>query len=158
LGQITIEYMIMIPVLILQIFLFPLTATIIIDNWADSRQTLQLEQVAGHLGSTIQQLYYTVSHASMVNGSMWVKLDVPETIEQHAYSVTLGNVTHQDGSYRIMNITLRSLSRDISCSTLVTLGDNVNWQNNVSFNSTARNLSLTATKTQNNIQLTLGGS
>ena len=157
-GHITIEYMIMIPVLIMQIFLFPLTATIIMDNWADSRQTLQLEQVAGHLGSTIQQLYYTVSHASMANGSMRVNLDIPETIEQHPYSVTLGNVTHQEDSYRIMNITLRSLSRDIYCSTLVTLGDNVNWQSNVSFNSTNLNLSLTATKTLNTIELTVGGS
>ncbi len=157
-GHITIEYMIMIPVLILQIFLFPLTATIIMDNWADSRQTLQLEQVAGHLGSTIQQLYYTVSHASMANGSMRVNLDVPETIEQHPYTITLGNITHQDSSYRIMNITLRAPSVDIYCSTLVTLGGNVNWQNNVSFNSTTHNLSLTATKTLNAIELTVGGS
>jgi hypothetical protein len=148
----------MIPVLILQIFLFPLTATIIMDNWADSRRTIELEQVAGHLGSTIQQLYYTVYHASMTNGSMRVNLDIPETIEQYPYTITLTNATHQETSYRIMKITLHFASDDdIFCSTSVTLGGNVNWQNNIAFNSTTHDLSLTANKTLSSIELTVGG-
>jgi hypothetical protein len=154
-AHITIEYMIMIPVLILQIFLFPLTATMIMDNWADSRRAMELEQVAGHLSSTIQQLYYSVYHASMANGFMTVNLDIPETIDQHPYVIMLGNVTQQETSYRLMNVTLRFVDDEIFCSTMVTLGGNVEWQNNVSLNSISPDLSLTAYKTPSKIQLVL---
>jgi hypothetical protein len=61
--------MIMIPVLILQIFLFPITASVIMNTWADSSMTLELQETAGHMGSSIQQLYYTMNHASVPNGT-----------------------------------------------------------------------------------------
>lgn len=64
-AQISIEYMIMIPILILQIFLFPFAATAIMNGWTDSRMTIQLQEVSGHLGSSIQQLYYTMNHESI---------------------------------------------------------------------------------------------
>ncbi len=73
--SITIEYMIMIPVLILQIFIFPLTASVIMNTWTDSRMTIELQETAGHMSSSIQQLYYTINHGSMSNGSMKITLD-----------------------------------------------------------------------------------
>lgn len=147
----------MVPLLILQIFLFPLTAIIIMDNWADSRRTLELQETAAHLGSTIQQLYYTVQH---VGGTMKISLDIPQTIEGLAYTVTLRNVTRLDGSsqVRIMNITLNCIGADGFASTLVTLGGNTQWQTNTAFNSTQRNLSLTAAQTGGIITLTVGGT
>jgi len=66
--HITIEYMIMVPVLILQIFLFPLTASWLMNIWADSRRTLALQEVASHLGSTIQQLYFSLNHETVSAG------------------------------------------------------------------------------------------
>ncbi|HSV49601.1 MAG TPA: hypothetical protein VLH35_04730 [Candidatus Acidoferrales bacterium] len=155
--QITVEYMIMIPVMILQIFLFPFVATLIMDNWNDSRQTLELHETAGHLSSTIQQMYYTINRASVSSGSasMKINIDIPRTIENHAYTVTLQNVTGLDSAYRVMNITLRFISFDGSTSTLVTLGDNINWADNLAFNSVNTGLCLTATKTADTIILTL---
>jgi hypothetical protein len=160
LTQITIEYMIMIPMMILQIFLFPYVALMLMDNWNTSRQTLELQDAAGQIGSTIQQMYYTINRASVSSGSasMKVFLDIPKTIEDHAYSVTLSSVANVDSSYRVMNITLRFYSGNCYTSTLVTLGDNINWQNNLAFSSTTSNLTLTTTKTGNTINLTLGGS
>jgi len=67
-GHVTIEYMIMLPILILQIFLFPLTANWLMNIWVDSRRTLALQDVAGHLGSTIQQLYFSLNHETISNG------------------------------------------------------------------------------------------
>ena len=156
-AHITIEYMIMVPVLILQIFLFPIVASVIMDGYTDSRRTLELQETAGHLGSTIQQLYYTINHAS-INGTVKFSLDIPATIEQYPYTVTLGNVTNKDTSYAVMNITLSLISDMGFSSTLVTLGDNIEWQDNLSFKSNSPNLYLTANKTAENIFLTFGGS
>jgi hypothetical protein len=158
LAHITIEYMIMIPVLIMQIFLFPLTATIIMDTWADSRMTIELQTTAGHLSSSIQQLYYTMNHGSISDGSMKITLDVPPLIEGRAYTTTLGHVTHLDTSYQIMNVTLKLIGTKDQASTLVTLGPNVDWQENLAFNSTSHNLSLVASKTANSIWISFGGN
>ncbi|MGD6852963.1 MAG: hypothetical protein ACQCN6_12970 [Candidatus Bathyarchaeia archaeon] len=156
--QITIEYMIMIPVLILQIFLFPFVASVIMENWNDTHRALELQETAGHLASTVQQLYYTINHASIVNGTVKVNLDVPQTIDNYAYTATLSHVTQVDSSYEIMNVTLRFISVKGVCSTLVTLGGNVDWENNLTFSSIDDNLGLTAEKTAGDIVLTFGGA
>jgi hypothetical protein len=156
--QITIEYMIMIPVLILQIFIFPLTTTVIMDTWTNSRQTLELQETAGHLSSTVQQLYYTINHASIANGSMKINLNTPTLIENRAYTTTLQHVAQTDSSCAIMKITMTLIGTKSTASTIVTLGNNTNWTENLAFNSTTHNLSITANKTANNIWLSFGGT
>ncbi|MCW3999274.1 MAG: hypothetical protein NWE93_03450 [Candidatus Bathyarchaeota archaeon] len=155
-AHITIEYMIMVPLLILQIFLFPLVATAVMDNYTDSRRSMQLQETASHLASTIQQLYYTINHASM-NGSLTINVDLPYTIEQYSYGVTLTHSAAFSGGYKVMNVTLSFHSAGGSASTLVTLGNNVDWQP-IAFNSTQTNLCLTASKTADSIELSIGGS
>ena len=157
-AHITIEYMIMIPVLIMQIFLFPIAASVIMNTWGDSTTTIQLQTTAGHMGSSIQQLYYTMNHGSMSDGSMKISLDVPPIINGRAYTTTLSHVTHLDTSYQIMNVTLKIIGTKVQTSTLVTLGQNVNWNENLAFNSTSHNLSLIATKTANSISISYGGN
>jgi hypothetical protein len=156
--SITIEYMIMVPVLILQIFLFPMTASVIMNTWADSSMTLELQETAGHMGSSIQQLYYTMNHASVPNGTMTITLDTPPLIEGHAYTTTLSHATNLDTSIQIMNVTLKLIGTRDQTSTLVTLGQNVDWQENLAFNSTAHSLSMVAHKTSNSIWLSFGGT
>lgn len=156
--HITLEYMIMVPVLILQIFIFPLTASVIMNTYVDSRMTIEIQETAGYMGSSIQQLYYTMNHASISNGSMQINLGTPPLIEGLAYTTTLSHVTHLDTSYQIMNVTLKLIGTHDQASTLVTLGQNVDWQENLAFNSTSHPLSLTATKTANSIWLSFGGT
>ena len=156
--QIAIEYMIFVPVLILQIFLFPLAASVIMNQYTDSRLTIELQETAGHMGSSIQQLYYAINHGSISNGSMKITLDTPPLIEGHAYTTTLSHVAHLDTSYQIMNVTLKLFNSKDQTSTLVTLGQNVNWQDNLAFNSTAHSLSIVANKTANSIWLSFGGT
>jgi hypothetical protein len=158
LAHITIEYMIMIPVLIMQIFLFPLAASVIINTWVDSNMTIQLQTTSGHMGSYIQQLYYTMNHGSISDGSMKITLDVPPIINGRAYTTTLSHVLHLDTSYQIMNVTLKIIGTKVQTSTLVTLGQNVDWHENLAFNSTSHDLSLIATKTANSIFLSYGGN
>jgi hypothetical protein len=156
--HIAIEYVIMVPVLILQIFIFPLTASVIMDTWTDSRLTIEIQETAGHMGSSIQQLYYTMNHASVSNGTMKINLDVPPLIEGRAYTTTLRHVPHQDNSYQTMNVTLKFIGSKDQASTLVTLGPNVDWTENLAFNSTAHSLSIIANKTSNSIWLSFGGN
>ncbi len=120
--------------------------------------TIELQETAGHMGSSIQQLYYTMNHASISNGSMQINLDTPPLIEGLAYTTTLSHVTHLDTSYQIMNVTLKLIGTHDQTSTLVTLGQNVDWQENLAFNSTSHPLSLIATKTANSIWLSFGGT
>ena len=156
--QIALEYMIMVPVLILQIFIFPLTASVIMNTYVDSRMTIEIQEIAGHMGSSIQQLYYTIDHGSISDGSMKITLDTPPLIEGYAYTTTLSHVTHQDTSYQIMNVTLKLVGSKDQASTIVTLGQDVDWQENLAFNSTAHSLSMVATKTANSIWLSFGGT
>jgi hypothetical protein len=156
--SITLEYMIMIPVLILQIFIFPLTASVIMNTWADSSMTIELQETAGHTGSSIQQLYYTMNHASIPNGTMTITLDTPPLIQGHAYKTTLSHATHLDTSSQIMNVTLKLIGTKDQTSTLVTLGQNIDWQENLTFNSTAHSLNLIAHKMSNSIWLSFGGT
>jgi hypothetical protein len=164
-AQITIEYMIMVPVMILQIFLFPYVAVTLMDNWTTSRQTIELQDIASQIGSTVQQMYYVINHASVSGGSasMTVALKIPQTIEAltdnpRAYTVTLTHASNTGSSYQVMKVTLHVFNGTASTSTLVTLGDNINWQNTIAFTSLTKNLTLSASKTANNITLTLGGS
>ena len=92
-------------------------------------------------------------------GHMTITLDTPPLIEGYAYTTTLSHVKHLDTSYQIMNVTLKLLGTKDQTSTLVTLGQNVDWQENLSFfNSTAHSLSIVANKTSNSIWLSFGGT
>jgi len=146
----------MLPIMLLQIFLFPYVATVITDNWTTEHRTLELQDIAGHIGSSIQQLYLSINRID-TPCTMKLDLDIPTSIDGYAYTVTLGHATQVDSSYKVMNVTLQYISTKGSCSTLVTLGDDVEW-NIDSFNSTQTNLTLIATETGGNIQLTLGGA
>ena len=158
--QVTLEYMIMIPILILQIFLFPIAAGAIMGAWSNSRMTIELQDISGHLGSSIQQLYYTINHASISSGSLTAKVDVPTTIpdgdKSYNYLITLSNATNSNSAVKVMNLTLSLIGADGQASTLVTLGQNANWQDNSTLNSNTFSL-ICATKTSSTISLSFQG-
>jgi hypothetical protein len=145
--------MIMIPVLILQIFLFPIVASSIMDNWSTAQRTLELQQNAGHLSSTIQQLYYTVNRIDE-DCQMNLHLDI-EQPEQYAYTVTLWHVNAPETSYKIMNVSLSAAGTRSSAFSLVTLGSEVNWADGLHFSSTDGSVDLYASRVGGVITLTL---
>jgi hypothetical protein len=160
LPHITIEYMIMVPLLILQIFLFPIVAVTIMNTWSNSRMTIELQDVSGHLASSMQQLYYTMNHGSISTGSITARLDVPTFIEdgnyRYNYMIILSDATNPSSSVRVMNLTLSLIGASGKASTLITLGQNADWQNNSTFKS--NNISLiNATKSSEKIFLSFQG-
>jgi len=128
--EITIEYMIMIPLLITQIFLFPLTASWLMNIWVDSRRTLAVQDAANHLGSTIQQLYFALNHDTISAGEATYSPGLPPLIEDRYYTAngTLRAVVSEPNSSKILEITLKLATTGIAVTTKVVLGPNVQWQ------------------------------
>jgi hypothetical protein len=149
LVQITIEYMIMIPMLILQIFLFPLTAGWIMNTWTDSRQTLALQETAGHLSSSVHQVHSALSHDSISAGTVTNRLEIPPFIEGYAYNGSASMRDSAPNASQILDITLTFLGGRIEASASVTLGQNVTWHADSEFVSNSTHASLIAEKLQN---------
>lgn len=159
--HITIEYVILLPVLILQIFLFPLATSLVMNSWVDSRRTLALQEVTSHIGSSIQQVYFTLNHATVAAGNLTKKANVPHFIENYPYA---GNATLKsvlDGSElnssKVLEITFRLLGTEIKAETTVILGPNAIWKEST-FMSNSTNACITARKDSNGtITLAFGG-
>jgi hypothetical protein len=147
--HITIEYMILIPVLILQMFLFPLTVGWIMNAGVDSRRSLELQEVASHLGSSIQQVYLSLNHTAIQAGTLTNNLDAPLFIEGYAYTgtATLSTILGDEvfGSSKVLSITLKYQGLAISTTTFVTLGQNVELKTST-FASNSSEASLAAEK------------
>jgi len=159
-AHITIEYIIMVPVLILQIFLFPLTASLLMNVWVDSRRTLALREAASHIGSTIQQVYFSLNHITVPAGTVTQKLGVPPFIENRPYT---GNATLKPvldpalNSSKVLEITFRLGTIGTAVTTSVVLGQNFEWREST-FVSNSTNACILAEKFVNGtIRLYFGG-
>ncbi|MEM3577955.1 MAG: hypothetical protein QXX51_05810 [Candidatus Bathyarchaeia archaeon] len=147
-AHIAIEYVIMVPVLILQIFLFPLATNWMMGMWTDNRRTLALQDAASHLGSAIQQLYFTLNEEEILAGTATLKSPVPPLIDNFPYT---GNVTLRTtldpalNSSKILEITLTLQNFGITARTAVILGQNAEWQNST-FVSNSLNAGIRAEK------------
>jgi len=147
-AHITIEYMIMIPILIMQIFLFPLTASWLMNIWVDSRRTLALQEATSHLGSTIQQLYFSLNHETISAGTTTYSPGLPPFIENHHY---IGNATLRTvGSSKVLELTLKLVKTRITVTTSVILGPNVLWREST-FMSNSTNACVSAEKNSTGI-------
>jgi hypothetical protein len=145
--HITIEYVIMLPMLLLQIFLFPLTASWLMNVWVDSRRTLALQDAASHLGSTMQQLYFSLNHETISAGTATYSPELPPFIEDYSYvgNATLHTVSASANSSKVLNITLTLVKTRITVTALVILGFNVQWQDS-SFVSNSTHACVSAVK------------
>lgn len=158
--HVTIEYMIMMPIMILQIFLFPLTAAWLMNVWVDSRRSLALQDVASHLGSTIQQLYFSLNHETISAGKATYLPGLPPLIEDSPYT---GNATLRTvldpvlNSSKVLELTVRLVSTKVMVSTQVILGPNVSWKESV-FISNSTNACVSAEKNQTGTILIQFGS
>lgn len=138
--QITIEYMIMIPLMIMQIFLFPLTASWIMNSWADSRQTLAIKEITSHVSSSLQQVYSALTHSSIASSTVTIESKVPKFIEGTPY---IGNATFYSGlssnSSSSLEIRFMIIGTNIESITRFPVGNDFSWQNST-FTSNSNNM------------------
>ena len=158
--SVTIEYVILLPILMMQVFLFPFAANWLMNVWVDSRRELALKDVAGHLGSTIQQLYFSLNHATISEGTATYAPGLPKSIEDYHYIAngTLRTVLDPySNSSKVLELTVRMVSTGNSVKATVVLGPNVVWRDSV-FISNSTNACVSAEKNQTGtIFLQFGG-
>jgi hypothetical protein len=158
--HVTIEYAIMVPVLISQIFLFPLATGWLMDIWVNSRRTLGLQEAVSYLGSAIQQVYFSLNHETISAGTVRQKSNVPPSIENYPYTGTATLKTVLDpalNSSKVLALTLKLGTIGTTVTSSVILGQNVLWQNST-FMSNSTNACIMAQKYANGtICLSFGG-
>lgn len=149
-AHITVEYMILIPILILQIFLLPYVAGIFMNYWTTSSDTIALNDACAHIRASIGQLYLFLNNPSVSSGTVTNDLDLSAYIGNYAY---IGNGTLMSvsgsGSGEILELNLSLIGSSISTSAPVTLGENVQWVNST-FMSNSNVACITGQKESNN--------
>lgn len=144
--------MIMVPILIVQIILFPYATSVIMTNWTDSRRVLALNESASTLGSSIQQLYSSLNHTTIKAGNVVNALSLPPFLEGYSYTAegTLRSVSDTgESASKILEITLSIQGLRVSTTTTVTLGESAEWVSGSIFASNSTNPGISAQKFAN---------
>ena len=151
----------MLPLLILQIFLFPLTASWLMNNWVDSRRTLALQDAASHLGSIVQQLYFALNHPTIPVGTATSDTpELPRFIDNYYYlgNATLKQLGSAPNAGKVLEITLRLVTTGITVTASVILGSIAQWDQTSLFKSNSTFACVLATKlSTTSIKLGFGG-
>jgi len=105
-------------------------------------------------------MYFSLSHDTILAGSVTQKPDVPLYIENNPYTgnATLRTVVNEaQNSSKILDITFRLENTGITTTTRVILGQNALWKNST-FVSNSANTCIAAEKFENGtILLSFGG-
>jgi hypothetical protein len=153
--QITIEYMILTPVLIMLIFLLPFSVSAMMNTYVNSRQTIELQNAASHLGSTIQQIYFSLNHDTVSAGNISSNIEIPPLLETYSYTINCTSRLALDSGSLIIDMKLKLSGSGATTNSSITLGKNVVW-NDSFFWSNSPTACITATKLLNNtIQLSI---
>ena len=126
--SVTIEYVILIPLLFTQVIVFPLVASTMTSSWQDSQRDVELQDAADHLASTIQQLYLTMNNEDILAGDITQASTLPVTVGSYPYTATgsLSSPSDPD-STRILTVTLTLEEVGNTVTAAVVLGPNVQW-------------------------------
>jgi len=126
--SITIEYVILIPLLFTQVIIFPLVASTMTNSWQDSQRDVALQDVANHVASTIQQLYLTANRDEILTGNINQFTNLPVSISSYPYSVTavLSSPPEPD-AVRVLTVTVTLDDLDNVVTAAAVLGSNVEW-------------------------------
>ena len=126
--SVTIEYVILIPLLFTQVIVFPFVASIMTSSWQDSQRNIELQDAADHLASTIQQLYLTINNEDVLAGTVTQASTLPVTVSSYPYTATgsLSSPSDPD-STRILTVTLTLDEVGNTVTAAAVLGPNVQW-------------------------------
>jgi hypothetical protein len=125
--HITIEYVILIPLLFAQILVFPLAATMMTSSWVDARRDAALQGAASHLASTIQQLYLSINREEIVAGNITQASTLPPTIESYPYTANGSLTSLGSSSSRVFTLTLSLVGARNTATASALLGSNARW-------------------------------
>lgn len=116
----------MVPILLVQVILIPAAVSWMMDVWVTRRRETALQDIASHMGTTIQQLYFSLNHEEISAGVTTQASNLPPFIESVPYVVTASNRTIGDST--LIDLYLALIGTGVSTNARVTLGPNVSWQ------------------------------
>lgn len=125
--NVTIEYVILIPILFTQVILFPYVASTMVSSWQNSQRNIEVQDAVDHLVSTIQQLYLTINSEDILVGTVTQESPLPITVGSYSYAATGSLTDPPDNSAKILTITLTLDEVGNTATASTVLGDNVNW-------------------------------
>jgi len=150
LPHVAVEAVILAPLLIVQIILFPFVAYMMSSKWADATREITLEEAGSQMANTIQQLYLSLNRAEVSAGTMVQASTFPTEISGQAYiakgylnwSLALGS-----GKILALNLTLQKLG--VRAIVRTPLGPSVLWDEQSLFDSSSPNASIKVQKFAN---------
>ena len=129
----------MVPILLVQVILIPVATSWMMDSWVIRRRETALQDVASHLGTTIQQLYFSLNREEIAAGTTTQVANVPPFVESIPYVVTASDRKVENSM--IIDLYLALMGIGITVTTRVTLGPNVLWgQSTFVSNSTSASI------------------
>lgn len=145
--HVTIEHVILVPVLFAQILVFPLAASMMASTWADAQRETELKDAANHLASMIQQIYLSVNREEILAGSITQASTLPPTISSYPYTAT-GSLKAVDSSRVLtLSLTLEEVGNTVTATAV--LGPNALWVKKSVFRSTSPDASIEVQKFAN---------
>jgi hypothetical protein len=150
----------MIPLLFSTVIVFPLVANRITTETQEAQLRIELQDVADHMASTIQQLYLSVNSEEILTGTVTQESPVPVTVVFYPYTVEGSLYDPGDGSAKVFTafLTLDDVGNTVTAS--AALGTNVQWVDS-SFRSTSVDASIIVQKlddADHTIVFSFGGS
>jgi len=158
LTSVTIEYVIMIPLLLTQVIIFPFVASTMTSNWQNSQRNVELQDTAEHLASTIQQLYLTINSQDVLAGTVTQASTLPITVASYPFTATGSlNSPPNPNATKILTVTLTMDDVGNTVSADAVLGPNVQWTEST-FRSTSSDASIIVQKFSNDtLTFSFGG-
>lgn len=148
LVSVTVEYVMLIPLLFAQVIVFPYVASTVSSNWQESQLTIELQDAADHMSSTIQQLYLTVNRDEILEGTITQASPVPVTIASYPYTAYGSLSDPPDGSAKIFTVTLTLDDAGNTVTSSAVIGSNTKWTSST-FRSTSADASVIVQKFSN---------
>jgi len=145
--HVTIEHVILVPLLFIQILVFPFAASMMVSIWAEAHRKVELKDAANHLASVIQQLYLSANREEILAGNITQASTLPPTISSYPYTAT-GSLRVSDSS-RVLTLflTLEEVENTVTANAV--LGSNVLWMEGSVFRSNSPNASVRVQKFAN---------
>jgi hypothetical protein len=134
-SHVGIEYAILLPILVLQIIVLPLSVSWMMSVWTNDRMKGEIQEAANQVTSSIKQLYLALKSSNVLPTSSPIvqTLDLPTTIESHLYYAT----GPKSGSTKILNLQFTLQGTGITTNSTVNFGSSINWKSSKLFSNSS---------------------
>jgi hypothetical protein len=126
--HVAIEAVIMAPLLILEILIFPIVASTMTSQWTDNSRQVALQETANQLAGVIQQLYLSLNTGDVLAGTVTVASTLPKEVTSYPYTATGSLQTSlgsNSGKILILQVKFQGVGNTATAS--AAFGSNVEW-------------------------------